>query len=299
MCFCHSGFKNLCPVLDSNPCWHRVSFLIQAVFCLVPGMMGDFSIVSIISISCEVLGFIDILYFSKHSLCFGFACGSFVGYSSRRRILFQDFAVLFLVCPVYLVLLEFPLGLCWFYLMGWQGFPQHWGGAAGNLVMREGHGEIFLLVTLGCPGVSRQVSRVASLWVQRGFLDRMLPIAEFSLSLLPAHLLTSQQKKGVSGPVRKESTSDLVEDVCVMPSVIMSGWPSSVGEVAQDAQPLFCSCRPGVPDLLAFSLSVSALFRLSLCHFFHRAYSCALWRGAWRIRPMSFHLGQKSYLLLR
>lgn len=130
--------------------------------------------------------------------------------------------MLFLGCLVYLVLLGFPLGSLWCCLM-WKGFTN--GGGWG----------CWMSLCCGCmwwdpsigtpklPGVSGQGSKFSSPWViQRGFLDRMPAVAvPCPLPVLPVLLVIPQQKRGVSGTVRNESLSPVVD--LVSPDVDMVG----------------------------------------------------------------------------
>lgn len=74
---------------------------------------------------------------------------------------------------------------------------------AGCLFVGEGCDEILLLVSLSCPSVSGQWSRISSLWVQKGFLEQLFAVAEYLLPVLPDHLVISQQTRGFSGSVKK------------------------------------------------------------------------------------------------
>lgn len=97
------------------------------------------------------------------------------------------------------------------------------GGAAECLFAVDARGESLLLVLLSYPGVSGQGSKFSSPWVvQRGFLDWMPAVAvPCPLPVLPVLLVIPQQKRGVSGTVRNESLSPVVD--LVLPDVDMVG----------------------------------------------------------------------------
>lgn len=141
-----------------------------------------------------------ILARSHHVLVLHVGIGLFL-WTLVAKFNFRDFAVLFLVWLVYLVLPEVPLGPCWCCLMGCEVFPQHWEAAADYLLVREGCDETFLLVPLvALVSLGRWV-RLSSLWVQRGFLDGFLDL-RFSLSVLPASYYLSAEK-GSPWPKKK------------------------------------------------------------------------------------------------
>lgn len=214
-----------------------------------------------------------------------------------QNLILRNFAVLFLVCLVYLVLLVVPLGPCWCWRMGWQVFPQHWGGAAGYLLVREGCDETFLLVPLvALVSLGRWVESQAcgckeAFWTASWSWVFSVSSACFLLSFIRKGESLAQKRKESILPMGALVLLDIVRapagwsggvmNICEMPSasrptvkthcvwVVFFHW-----EGLQDAQPQFCSYNPGVPNLLAsFSLPVRAL--LCLSHVIFGVYSWA------------------------
>lgn len=150
---------------------------------------------------------------------FGFAWRSwpsFVDCGSEGSLILRGFAVLFLDHLVYLVLSGFPLNPCWAACGAKRDLHRIGRVLLGSLCGRAEETpptdapQLLWWLWAGSRAVSSQVPR--------GFLDQAPAVAKSPLPVLPVHPALTQQKTGVSGPVRKESMSLLV--IQVLPDVV-------------------------------------------------------------------------------